>query len=613
MALVNVAAELTRRGRRVLLIDFDLEAPGIPSFPQFSAAEQSPGIVDYVAQYMETSAAPSVSDFIVQAELLGDDRSDPIWILPAGKKDEAYGQKLSSIDWQDLYEHRSGYLLFEDLKQQLQADPRGFDYVLVDSRTGHTDVGGICTRQLADVVAFMFFPNSQNISGLQNIVEEIRNDRNSRRKAAKFLFCPSNVPDLDDEYGILRLKLDEAKDKLRYEQPDCTIRHYNSLSLVDQRIFVIDRPRTKLAGEYRALTSSLVRMNFEDKDGALFALQRIRSQIEGKTKGITEGQQGLPTASVDELLLDLERIAVIHSRDGEISWKVASIYHLLGNLPNELEALNGALEAGYEKAHLSRGINLLSQSKPEEARLDFLAVIDSDETTGFELSTAIQALKTMDPNWVEALERSPALEKLQPSDVSLVSDVLMSDVKALGIAHRLIAKAVRETNEDQNQSGKALSNDLLLLLIATGHFAEALQATRRSREEILEETAITTVFNYAMAEWGETGAPSWDLFEHVLELNNKDAAIFEANYTQCLALANAVVGNIDEAFSYLEKSKALVGPGTVFSCWRYLYGGRSMMLQDLKEMEMAFTLRNITPPFLDRRITLTRQMTAGLH
>ena len=32
-ALVNVGVELAKRGRRVLLVDFDLEAPGIDTYP----------------------------------------------------------------------------------------------------------------------------------------------------------------------------------------------------------------------------------------------------------------------------------------------------------------------------------------------------------------------------------------------------------------------------------------------------------------------------------------------------------------------------------------------------------------------------------------------------
>ncbi len=38
MALANVAALLAQDGRRVLVVDFDLEAPGVPSYGPLAAA-----------------------------------------------------------------------------------------------------------------------------------------------------------------------------------------------------------------------------------------------------------------------------------------------------------------------------------------------------------------------------------------------------------------------------------------------------------------------------------------------------------------------------------------------------------------------------------------------
>ena len=73
----------------------------------------------------------------------------------------------------ELYEKRDGYLLFEDLKAQWEQAINP-DYVLIDSRTGHTDTGGICTRQLPDAVAILFFPNEQNLRGLTKVVKDIR-------------------------------------------------------------------------------------------------------------------------------------------------------------------------------------------------------------------------------------------------------------------------------------------------------------------------------------------------------------------------------------------------------------------------------------------------------
>ena len=61
--------------------------------------------------------------------------------MAAGRRDADYGQKLAAIDWQHLYGQMEGYLFIEDLKSQW-AERLKPDYVLIDSRTGHTEVGG---------------------------------------------------------------------------------------------------------------------------------------------------------------------------------------------------------------------------------------------------------------------------------------------------------------------------------------------------------------------------------------------------------------------------------------------------------------------------------------
>ncbi len=51
MALVNVAAELVRRGRKVLVVDFDLEAPGLETYKHLRPPKPHPGIVEYVTEF----------------------------------------------------------------------------------------------------------------------------------------------------------------------------------------------------------------------------------------------------------------------------------------------------------------------------------------------------------------------------------------------------------------------------------------------------------------------------------------------------------------------------------------------------------------------------------
>ena len=80
MALVNVAVMLARLRRRVLVVDFDLEAPGLPSYQVFRGANCSRGVVDYVTSYRLTGEPPLVSDFITECDIDG----APIWLMPAG-------------------------------------------------------------------------------------------------------------------------------------------------------------------------------------------------------------------------------------------------------------------------------------------------------------------------------------------------------------------------------------------------------------------------------------------------------------------------------------------------------------------------------------------------
>lgn len=243
MALANVAAELSRRGKSVLIADFDLEAPGVSSI-SFNNCLPSPrdslGIVDFVHKWLLTDEAPDISKYVTSCPSSGEHGA--IWIMPAGNQDEDYGTKLQEIDWADLYANHDGYLLLEDLKRQWKAEFNP-DYVLIDSRTGHTDIGGICTRQLPDLVTFVFWPNVQNLTGLQLITAEMDTQEKLSSKQIKRLFVPSNLPTIDDEDEVLKGALADFRTKLHYEVEDeIQIHNYQSIDFLTQLIFTAKRP-----------------------------------------------------------------------------------------------------------------------------------------------------------------------------------------------------------------------------------------------------------------------------------------------------------------------------------------------------------------------------------
>lgn len=53
MALVNVAVEMVKSGLRVLVVDFDLEAPGLDTFNLPRPQKTPKGIVDFVLEYLD--------------------------------------------------------------------------------------------------------------------------------------------------------------------------------------------------------------------------------------------------------------------------------------------------------------------------------------------------------------------------------------------------------------------------------------------------------------------------------------------------------------------------------------------------------------------------------
>ncbi len=104
-ALVNVGVDLARRGRKVLLVDFDLESPGLTELAPLRLEQPHLGLVEFVAEYLDTNQAPPVSEYLYRAASIGK-KGGELWVMPAGKEDPDYWAALARIDWQELYDSR---------------------------------------------------------------------------------------------------------------------------------------------------------------------------------------------------------------------------------------------------------------------------------------------------------------------------------------------------------------------------------------------------------------------------------------------------------------------------------------------------------------------------
>ncbi len=186
MAAANIACLLARAGRRVLLVDFDLEAPGVwRYFEEFQRGlDRRPGLIELLAE----QAAPSMG-YDGYPSYQSYRRESPDWrryltavrigtatvtLLTSGEQTDAYPARVLGFDWADFFAIQEGGAFFERLREEWN---REFDFVLIDSRTGITDTGGICTIALPDLIVPVFTANWQNLEGIADMLGRAQRGR----------------------------------------------------------------------------------------------------------------------------------------------------------------------------------------------------------------------------------------------------------------------------------------------------------------------------------------------------------------------------------------------------------------------------------------------------
>ncbi|HEY9893728.1 MAG TPA: ParA family protein [Candidatus Sericytochromatia bacterium] len=189
-ALGLVAGILATRNRRVVVVDFDLEAPGISIMFQpdiENTSGEKYGVLDYLHQRHLTPKEniPNIGDCIRQINL---QTRGELFLVPVGEYDENYIHRLADLDMRSFYRSGNNAVeqLMEDIKAQL--DP---DVILIDARPGFNDVGAIALFDLADTAIICFSPTGQNFEGLRWVVQAARKQQEYQGKPdVRFLLTP---------------------------------------------------------------------------------------------------------------------------------------------------------------------------------------------------------------------------------------------------------------------------------------------------------------------------------------------------------------------------------------------------------------------------------------
>lgn len=181
--LANVAALLARWGYRVLCIDWDLEAPGLAHYFKPWITSEKPGIVDLVSDFSDHSEAPNWVQFLSRVQISS--FRAKFDFISAGNG-EHYLERAQAINWQRLYSEQGFGGFLEGIRSTWKTL---YDFVLVDSRTGISDLSGICTVHLPDQLVFLFTANNQSLEGATSSATRIIESRSQLPFDREKLLC----------------------------------------------------------------------------------------------------------------------------------------------------------------------------------------------------------------------------------------------------------------------------------------------------------------------------------------------------------------------------------------------------------------------------------------
>ncbi|HEX4960692.1 MAG TPA: AAA family ATPase [Thermoanaerobaculia bacterium] len=268
LALVNTAHVLALEGWRVLMVDFDLEAPGMTHFfanevrrrPAHVRKDSLDLLVDARRSLAEadSSGRPpeyprSLAEYVVPLTLPepGEERlpsgipyrNGRLDLIPAtleprkaGTPSEEpppdYVERLRELDLENLFQsdgpgHRFGdHVRSHFLSARFEAPgdilfalrdsvTAAYDVVLIDSRTGLNEIAGFSIGTVADSLVLCCGLNQQNVEGTRYFMKKI--GLFNRKKAKRFVMAvgpvpPWLTPDVEERLRALRRALHLRQD-----------------------------------------------------------------------------------------------------------------------------------------------------------------------------------------------------------------------------------------------------------------------------------------------------------------------------------------------------------------------------------------------------------------
>ena len=240
MAVVNIGCLMAKSGYKVLMMDWDLEAPGLDTFFSDSLDIKKDGLLDFITLASATSSFKKDADIedynkffetnlsqFIQKGVNPNKNNIKLDLMSSGKTDKNYSKRLNKINWLAFYKKQPAF--FRALAQFLEQQ---YDYILIDARTGLADTSGICTMLMPQTLVTVFSLNKQNIEGVIKVAKQSLEYRFSSNDERDLTVLPlpsridsDNPVELQKWYDIYKNEFEKLF-KDAYLLNECSLANY---------------------------------------------------------------------------------------------------------------------------------------------------------------------------------------------------------------------------------------------------------------------------------------------------------------------------------------------------------------------------------------------------
>ena len=262
---------LALKGRRVLLWDLDVEAPGMHLIPAFSPnVRRTRGFLEWLLEWQEKHRMRSPNERLLNALgkcILPVPGTSHLDILPAfGDKADRAGL-YQDIRWSDFMvtEPERGLELLRAILAYLSKHPGkkgAYDHILMDARTGMTDLGGLMSAVLPHATVLVGSYGAQNLAGLVQVYKALQPAVNG--ELAERLNLPnlqrlvvvSPVPPHQEERRAARQAVWDAEFPLGQEETRVEV-PFDSRLLFTEEVLTLTDPQCPAAKSYQEVAERI--------------------------------------------------------------------------------------------------------------------------------------------------------------------------------------------------------------------------------------------------------------------------------------------------------------------------------------------------------------------